>query len=208
MPVHVVDHGAGNIRSVVAAIERVGGEPIVARSPRDVLGAERLILPGVGAAGRAMQTLRERGLDAALTKAVRDGGTPLLGICVGMQVMAETLLEHGKHDGLGWLTATVKALPDFGMDGAHVPHTGWNDIESAPDCETWFGRSERDRLFYFNHGFAMDLHGPEVAATVQYGGATLPIAVQFDSVFAVQFHPEKSQLGGDALLQRFLDWQP
>lgn len=208
MRVHVVDHGAGNLRSVVAAIERAGGEPAVARTAAEVLDAARLVLPGVGAAGHAMDTLRARGLDEALTRAVREHGRPLLGICVGMQVMAEKLHEHGEHDGLGWIPGAVRALRDFGVQGGRVPHTGWNDISPTPAGEAWFGRPGRDRLFYFNHGFALQPGGVAVAATVQYGGVDVPAAIQFGSVIAVQFHPEKSQLGGQSLLERFLDWRP
>jgi glutamine amidotransferase len=208
MRVHIVDHGAGNIRSVAAALERAGAEPVIARTARDVSSAERIVLPGVGAAGQAIDTMRERGLDAALDETVRRRGIPLLGICVGMQVMAECLYEHGQHRGLGWVRGEVRALADLGTVGARIPHTGWNDVLPADGREEWFGRPGRERLFYFNHGFAMTMPDPVTAASVEYGGTALTAALLFDSVLAVQFHPEKSQLNGQALVERFLNWRP
>ena len=207
MRVHVVDHGAGNLRSVCIALDRAGAEAHIARTPEDLAGADRIVLPGVGAAGRAMAVMRERGLDVELDNKVRRGGVPLLAICVGMQVMAETLFEHGQHRGLGWIRGEVRALQDIGVAGARIPHTGWNDIEPADPNDPWFGRPGRDREYYFNHGFALTTPDPVVAATVMCG-IPLVAALRFGSVLAVQFHPEKSQLGGARLLETFLDWRP
>ena len=206
--VGIVDYGAGNIASVEKAIDYAGGDPIRVSSPEAILTCDRLVLPGVGAAGEAINNLRKDGLDEALTEAVRQKGTPFLGICVGMQLLADRLFEFGEHKGLGWVDGDVVALGELGVSDLPVPQMGWNDVAFRPNAEEFARRIGRRKEFYFAHSFSMRVREEEkIAATVHYG-QDLVAAVSFDSVFATQFHPEKSQVAGDILVQAFLDWTP
>lgn len=208
MSVGIVNYDAGNIESVRLAVERLGETPAFVSTPEQVLAAERLILPGVGAAGQALDSLRRAHLDEALDEAVRKDGKPLLGICLGMQVLAENLFEFGRHAGLGWLSGNVEDLRQIGDPRLRVPHMGWNGVHIENDSFGFFDDIGGMREFYFAHSFALRANEPRaVAATVEYG-KTLIAAVQFDTVFATQFHPEKSHTNGEKLLRRFLSWSP
>ncbi len=205
----IVDYGAGNLDSVRQAVLRAGGEATLACSPDDVMAADRIILPGVGAAGTAMEALRQSGLDQALTERVREQAVPMLGICLGMQVLAERLHEFGEHAGLGWVLGEVVSLRDVVCENMRVPHMGWNDIDVGDQAEDLFREVRGKRQFYFSHSFTLrteDLDGA-VAAVADYG-MPLVSAVLTETVFATQFHPEKSQINGDRLIGAFLDWTP
>lgn len=208
MDIAIVDYGASNLYSVFDAFDRLGEDCRIAQTPEEVLSADRLVLPGVGAAGLAMRALTERGLDEALTEAVRRRGRPFLGICLGMQLLAERLLEFGEHAGLGWCSGDVVPLRELVSDTAHIPHMGWNRVDVEPAAASFFEGIRGAPEFYFAHSFAMKPKDASiVAATSDYHGR-FTAAVQFDSVFATQFHPEKSQLVGECLLDNFLTWQP
>ncbi len=209
MSVAVVDFGAGNLQSVVNALAFLGAAPSVARTPEAVLAADRLVLPGVGGAGEAMQRLRAAGLDEALDEAVRRRGRPLLGICLGMQLLAARLKEFGDHRGLGWLDGEVVDIRERVADpGLRVPHMGWNGVAPRDGGAGLFATVRGAREFYFAHSFTLALRdGAAVAACVTYG-AELVAAIRKDTVFAVQFHPEKSQDNGERLLAAFLEWKP
>jgi imidazole glycerol-phosphate synthase subunit HisH len=206
--VHIVDIGAGNIASVANALYRAGGEPILVKDPDMIASADRIVLPGVGAAGDFLARLRERHMEEALTRAVRERGRPMLGICVGMQVLAENLYEFGHHKGLGWFKGDVISLRE--IDGAfpRVPHMGWNEIEAGDAKPEPISAMRNQRTVYFCHSYV--LRGAEpatIAATVDYGRPVIA-AIARDSVMATQFHPEKSQHAGARLLEAFLDWSP
>ncbi len=208
MRVGIVDYGAGNLESVRKAFEALGEEPRLLVEPDDVLAADRLVLPGVGAAGEALARLRADGLQEALDEAVRRRGRPFLGICLGMQMLAERLHEFGEHAGLGWIPGSVVALRDRVPEPLRVPHMGWNEIGVAPAAEPLFAGVGRRRRFYFAHSFAFQPDRADaVAATTDYGTQVVA-AVLWENVFATQFHPEKSQLVGERLLAAFLDWSP
>lgn len=206
MRVTIVDYDAGNIRSVANAVWRAGGEPEIACDPDSVRLAERIILPGVGAAGAALARLRERHLDEALGE-VRRIGRPILGICVGMQVFADELFEFGRHRGLGWMRGRIEAIDPHGDKGVRVPHIGWAEVTFTERRTTLIGPSSRDRHFYFCHSYRLVGDEGVSVARVSYG-SPFTCAVSFGSVFACQFHPEKSQLAGQRLLERFLEWRP
>jgi glutamine amidotransferase len=191
------------------AVLRAGWDSTLARTPDDVMAAERIILPGVGAAGTALETLRHAGLDQALTERVRKQAVPMLGICLGMQMLAERLYEFGEHKGLGWIPGAVVALRDIAGPGIRVPHMGWNEIKVRGLAEDLFWDVRGKRQFYFAHSFTLRPGGDEsaVAAVADYG-VSLVAAVQSETVFATQFHPEKSQINGDRLIGAFLDWMP
>jgi glutamine amidotransferase len=152
-----------------------------------------------------MAGLREKGLDHALAEAVREKARPMLGICVGMQVLATRLHEFGVTDGLSWVAGEVRNIGDSGAP--RVPHMGWNSLE-APDAPADFQRVLAGKSFYFCHSYSVTgADAATVAATTGYGG-NLTAALAFDTVIATQFHPEKSQINGQRLLEAFVDWMP
>ena len=206
----IIDYGAGNLDSVRKALVRVGSETAIARTPEDVLAADRLVLPGVGAAGEAIQRLRRSGLDEALTEAVRVRGRPFMGICLGMQLLAERLHEFGDHAGLGWIAGEAVPLSSLIAAPVRIPHMGWNRVEVADEAEDLFLEVRGRREFYFAHSFSLRLADGEdaMAATTEYGGVPLTAAILDGTVFATQFHPEKSQVNGERLLGAFVDWKP
>ncbi|HEX2653030.1 MAG TPA: imidazole glycerol phosphate synthase subunit HisH [Xanthobacteraceae bacterium] len=204
MKVTVVDYGAGNIGSVANALWRAGGEPVVTSDPDRVRSAERIVLPGVGAAGAAIKAIRAGGLDQALDSA-RKAGRPFMGICVGMQVLADELLEFGNHRGLGWVRGIVAAIDPGENKSVRVPHIGWSEIDLGAKRSSVLG--SRDRYFYFCHSFRLVRDEGIAVATVAHG-EPYTCAIEFDNVFACQFHPEKSQIAGQRLIERFLAWKP
>jgi glutamine amidotransferase len=201
----VVDYGMGNVRSVQTALEYLGHEAIVTARPAAIQDASHVILPGVGAFGRAMANLAERDLCAVLRREVVERGKPFLGICLGMQLLARTSTEHGRHDGLGWMAADVVRLNVEEM-GLKVPHTGWNDVEPNTDHPILAGLRPAQLVFYFVHSFHVVCRDPRlVLATSQYGRPFTAI-IGRDNIVATQFHPEKSQDSGLAVLSNFAKW--
>ena len=201
--VALIDYGAGNLHSVHNALKAAGATDIVVTADPDaVRAADRIVLPGVGAFAACMAGLRAiPGMVDALEDAALRGGRPFLGICVGMQLMADAGFEHGETAGLGWISGRVAALPSVGAgEGVKVPHMGWNDV--VPTTDHPLIRAGED---YFLHGYAFT--GADVLATSDHGGP-LVAAIGRDNLAGVQFHPEKSQRYGIALLERFLEWRP
>lgn len=199
MAVVVVDYGAGNLRSAAKALEAAGASRvIVSACPDSVAAADALVLPGVGAFGACAAALRSiDGMEYALNQAVMAKRRPFLGICVGMQLMAGVGHEYGCHRGLGWFDGAVRHLPATGL---RIPHIGWNRVEPQAASLIEPGHA------YFVHSYALD-HGAAVVATTDYGGP-VTAAIQKDNMLGVQFHPEKSQAYGIALLSRWLKWRP
>jgi glutamine amidotransferase len=197
----LIDYGAGNLHSVANALTAAGATDLVITADPDVVArADRIVLPGVGAFGACANALRSvSGMVEVLDRRVRGDGVPFLGICVGMQLMAETGEELGVHQGLGWISGTVGLLaPETST--AKVPHMGWNDVTPAvrhPLIEP--GEA------YFLHSYAFT--GDDVLATTDHAGP-VTAAIGRDNLLGVQFHPEKSQRYGIALLERFLAWRP
>ncbi|WP_066720058.1 imidazole glycerol phosphate synthase subunit HisH [Sphingomonas pituitosa] len=200
MTVALIDYGAGNLHSVHNALKAAGaGDIAVTADPAVVLGADRVVLPGVGAFGACASGLRALPgmIEALETRVLRDA-VPFLGVCVGMQLLATTGEELGSHAGLGWIPGTVRHLP-AGPE-LRVPHMGWNDVVPVVD-HPLIERGEA----YFLHSFAFD--GDAVLATTDHGGP-VTAAIGRDNIVGLQFHPEKSQRYGIALLERFLAWKP
>jgi imidazole glycerol-phosphate synthase subunit HisH len=199
--VALVDYGAGNLQSVRNALSAAGAENIVVTAdPDTVRGADRIVLPGVGAFAHCMGALSAiDGMVEALGEATGPRATPFLGICVGMQLMAEAGEEHGTHAGLSWVEGRVRMM-DAADARIKIPHMGWNDVvpvRAHPLIEA--GEA------YFLHSFAYD--GDDVIATTEHGG-TVVAAIGRDNRIGVQFHPEKSQKYGLKFLSRFLEWRP
>lgn len=201
MSLALIDYGAGNLQSVRNALKAAGaGEVAVTADPDMVRRADRIVLPGVGAFAHCMTALRSiDGMVDALNERVRAQGTPFLGICVGMQLMAEAGEEHGRHEGLGWIAGTVRKIEPADT-ALKVPHMGWNDVVPT----TSHALLEAGEA-YFLHSYAFE--GSDVLAQTQHGGPIVA-AIGRDNFAGVQFHPEKSQRYGLALLSRFLEWQP
>ena len=200
MTLALIDIESGNLRSVENALRAAGcDDPVVTADPAVVRAAERIVLPGVGAFGRCAANLRAvSGLEEALRAAVLDRGAPFLGICVGMQLMADAGDEMGEHRGLGWVSGRVRRLAPADAD-AKVPHMGWNDV--APTCPHPLIEPGEA---YFLHSYAFD--GADALATTDHAGP-VTAAIGRDNLVGVQFHPEKSQRYGLALLTRFLAWR-
>ena len=196
----IIDYGMGNLRSVQKAFEYLGFEAVVTDDAAVVASAERVVLPGVGAFEDAMARLRQSGLDRALLDAARQG-KPVLGICLGMQMMFEHSEENGFHDGLGLFPGTVTRLEDHGLK---IPHMGWNTLQTR-DCPLFDAGSAP--CVYFVHSYCAAMVDDDfTAATCDYG-QTFTAAVCRGNVMATQFHPEKSGDAGLAMLRRFATWQ-
>ena len=202
MSLALIDYGAGNLHSVHNALKAAGaGDVHVTADPDVVAKADRIVLPGVGAFAHCMEALSAiDGMVAAMEQRVRVEGIPFLGICVGMQLLADAGVEHGTMRGLGWIGGTVRAIaPAVDLK---IPHMGWNDVvptQGAPLIEA--GEA------YFLHSYHFDAtDDADVLATTDHGGR-LVAAVGRDNIMGVQFHPEKSQAYGINFLKRFLEWQ-
>jgi glutamine amidotransferase len=199
--VALIDYGAGNLHSVHNALKAAGATSVVVTAdPAVVRGADRIVLPGVGAYAACASALEAvAGMRDALDEAVRGAGRPFLGICVGMQLMAERGEELGGHEGLGWMKGSVIAL-NPADPALKVPHMGWNSVTPVVE-HSLIEPGEA----YFLHGFAFE--GADVLALTDHGGP-VTAAIGRDTMIGVQFHPEKSQRYGLQFLERFLDWKP
>lgn len=202
----VVDYGMGNLRSLSNALESVGAEVVLASSSDELRRSDRIVLPGVGAFGDAARALRERGLADALAAEVVLGRKPLLGICLGMQLLARTSSEHGTHEGLGWIDADVVRLPL--LPGIKVPHVGWNCVRFEPGDWLFRGIRPGESNFYFVHSFHVSCRSPADVVGTSEHGIPFAAAVRSGNVVATQFHPEKSQDNGIRLLSNWLAWEP
>jgi glutamine amidotransferase len=194
--VTIVDYGSGNLRSVQKAFEKLGTPARITADPQVVAESERVVLPGVGAFGDAMRALRDRGLVEPIVAHVR-ADKPFFGICMGLQLLFETGLEGGRHDGLGLLSGEVVRfdLPA----GIKIPHMGWNTVQWREP-----GIGGGDDWFYFVHSYhARPSEAAVIAAVTDYGGEFVS-AVSRGRLFATQFHPEKSQSTGLGLLASFV----
>ena len=200
----LVDYGAGNLRSVENALRAAGaGEVAVSADPAAVAGADRIVLPGVGAFAACMNGLTAiPGMVDALREAAIARARPFLGICVGMQLMADLGVEHGDHPGLGWIPGRVERI-EPADPAVKVPHMGWNDV--VPGAQhPLIAAGEA----YFLHSYAFLPAEPRtLLGTTDHGGRRTA-AIGRDNLIGVQFHPEKSQRYGQAFLSRFLDWMP
>jgi glutamine amidotransferase len=200
----LIDYGAGNLRSVENALRTAGADAItVTADPDAVRTADRIVLPGVGAFAACMGALSAiDGMIAAMDEAVHDRGMPFLGICVGMQLLADAGHEYGRHAGLGWVGGDIRLMQPHDP-ALKIPHMGWNDVRpSRPHPLIVPGEA------YYLHSYAFEVADPaDVLATTEHG-ASVTAAVGRDNVVGVQFHPEKSQAYGLAFLERFLAWRP
>ncbi len=212
MKIAIVDYGMGNLRSVSKAIEHVapGATVIVTGDPVAVAGADRVVFPGQGAMPDCMREMDARGLRPALIDAAR--ARPFLGICIGLQMLFERS-EEGNVQGLGLMDGTVRRFPRDAMSGdggasrLKVPHMGWNRVRQNGQHPLWAGIEDGAR-FYFVHSYFAECADPSIVAGISMYGFPFTCAIARDNIFAVQFHPEKSQHSGLKLLANFVDWTP
>jgi glutamine amidotransferase len=199
----IIDYGVGNVGSVINACLRAGIKPNVARDPDELEKQypSHLLLPGVGAVGKSLLQFRERGFERVLNDKVFEEEIPILSICVGMQMMAVTCEEFGNHNGLGWIPASSTVRLPNTVNSPPLPHVGWNMILSSEHSPLLEGLS--DKHFYFVHSFAMRCPDHFEIARCHYG-IDFTCAIQRKNIYGVQFHPEKSSVGGTVLLKNFL----
>lgn len=194
----IIDYGAGNLMSVSNALDALGGKAKISGDADEIARADKLILPGVGAFGECMKKLREHGIDEAV-KAAAAKGTPLLGICLGLQMLFERSEEFGDHEGLGLLAGSVTKLKSGGLP---LPHIAWTSIDVHGG--RLLSGIESGEFFYFVHSYCAHAGDKrDEAASAEYG-ETFTAAAERDNVFGVQFHPEKSGARGLAILKNFM----
>jgi glutamine amidotransferase len=194
----IVDYDAGNLRSVVNALDFLDYSYLISDQERALMKCDFLVLPGVGAFDSAMSSLTQKNIIPVLNELVLVQKKPILGICVGMQLFAESSTEGGFHQGLKWIPgAKIEVLthrPD-----APVPHVGWNEITHKGSVA--FSKIVQNECFYFDHSYAMSCSPQYIQATTTYGCQQITASVQHENIFGVQFHPEKSQVAGLKLLR-------
>lgn len=195
----------GNIRSISNALNLLGEEVVITDKPNALSEAEAIILPGVGAFSDGIRNLKKKGLIQVLEKEVIEKKKPYLGICLGLEFLAEKSLEGGTYEGLGWIKGIVTKIqtndPQF-----KVPHIGWNDTKILKNNGLF--KDIEDPTFYYVHSFYLKVDDSEkdiISSICNYGGTQITATIQKNNIYATQFHPEKSQLTGIKLLKNFLD---
>ena len=199
----IVDYGVGNLFSLQSSLKAVGGDPVVSGDPEVLLKADKILLPGVGAFGDAAEKLRSTGLHQVVLEQAKKG-TPLLGICLGMQLLFEKSYEYGEHDGLGLIPGTVAPIEGKIPAELKIPHIGWNGLIFPEKRSPIFKDLNPGDHVYFVHSYAAMDCDDYVSARTEYG-ALLTAAAEKDNVFGCQFHPEKSGPVGLKILKAFCD---
>jgi len=201
----IVDYGMGNTKSVSNAFHMLGERTSITNEPEKLRNAEAIILPGVGSFSDGMKNLKKKDLIKVLEKEVLERKKPYLGICLGLEFLAKKSFENGKHDGLGWLNGDVIRI-EPNKPTLKVPHMGWNDTKILKNGGLLM--DIQNPVFYYLHSYYLKVDKSEiesVTSVCDYGGAQISATVQKDNIYAVQFHPEKSQSTGIKLLKNFLD---
>ena len=197
----IIDYDAGNIKSVEKALQYLGQETVVSRDPQVLLKADKVILPGVGSFGDAMENLKKYGLVPVIHEIV-EKGTPFLGICLGLQLLFESSDETPGVEGLGILKGKILRIPP--SPGLKIPHMGWNSIDIKEDSRLFEG-IDRQSYMYFVHSYYLKARNPEDVAATTWYSTDIHAAVEHDNIFACQFHPEKSSELGLRILKNFAD---
>ena len=199
----IVDYGVGNLFSLRSSFAAIGAEAVVTGDPSEIAGAERILLPGVGAFGDAAEKLRQTGLDRAVVDAAKSG-KPLLGVCLGMQLLFDRGFEYGEHAGLGLIPGEVRPIADVIPPDYKIPHIGWNALDFGGRTSPLFRYIREGDCVYFVHSFYAADCAEHTIASAEYG-AMLTAAVQKGKVFGCQFHPEKSGNVGLNILRAFCE---
>lgn len=199
----IIDYGMGNLKSVYNALDLLGADVILSSKPEELQRADKLILPGVGAFGDGISNLRKMGLADFMNAEVLENKKPILGICLGMQLLAKEGFERGRHEGLGWIDASVRKF-ELADKGLKVPHVGWNEVTFVGENPIFKG-IKSGNCFYFVHSYHMACNeNADVAATCEYGYA-FTASVRKGNIFGTQFHPEKSQEAGLKILENYIE---
>ena len=195
----IIDYDAGNIKSVEKALQYLGQETVVSRDPQVLLKADKVILPGVGSFGDAMENLKKYGLVPVIHESV-EKGTPFLGICLGLQLLFESSEETPGVEGIGILKGKILRIPP--AEGLKIPHMGWNSLHLQNNGRLFQGIPE-DTYVYFVHSYYLQAEDPQIVKAVTEYSTTIHASVEKDNVFACQFHPEKSSTVGLSILKNF-----
>lgn len=196
----IIDYGVGNLFSLVSSLKSIGVDAVITSDPKVIENADRLILPGVGAFGDASEKLKISGLEGIIKNAV-EKGTPLMGICLGMQLLFEKSFEYGEHQGLGLLKGNVIGMEGTIPKGLKIPHIGWNSLKFTSTSPIFKYINEGDCVYFVHSFYAVDCED-SLIATAEYG-RDLTAAVQKGNVYGCQFHPEKSGSVGLKILKAF-----
>lgn len=199
----IIDYGAGNLQSVKKALDYLGYDSIVTDDKNEILSADRVILPGVGSFGDAMESIRERGLEEVIKEAA-NGDKPFLGICLGLQLLFRHSHETPDVEGLGIFDGEIVTIPR--VEGIKVPHIGWNDVKISQHSGIFSGIKD-ESYFYFVHSYYLRNAESDIVAGTTHYGVDIQCAVQRGKVCATQFHPEKSSEVGLQLLHNFATMQ-
>ncbi|PWM43846.1 MAG: imidazole glycerol phosphate synthase subunit HisH [Clostridiales bacterium] len=193
----IIDYGAGNLHSVKNALDKLGESAVITRDEKTLIECDRIILPGVGAFGDAMSSIKERGLLPVIKYLASK--KPFLGICLGMQLLFEKSYEFGEHEGLCLIPGTVKKME---FSGLKVPHMGWNSLKFENSCPLLNSITENTYV-YFVHSYKAVCDKQYINAYAEYGGV-VPALVSYNNIFGAQFHPEKSGTAGLSILNEFI----
>lgn len=199
----IIDYGVGNLFSLKCSFESIGADICVTSDPKEIEKAERIILPGVGAFEDAAKKLRDSGLDKVVKEECAKG-KPLLGICLGMQMLFERSFEYGEHEGLGLIKGNIRPISDVIDEGLKIPHIGWNALHFGEKKDDLFKYLKEGDFVYFVHSYYGADCEESVIATTEYS-ASLTAAVRSGNVCGVQFHPEKSERVGLSILKAFCE---
>jgi len=206
----IINYGMGNLHSVAKALEKAGARVELVSDAEKLKNYDRIVLPGVGAFRDCVGALQETGMDVALKSSLL-GGTPFLGICLGMQVLMDVSYEFGRYPGLGLIPGAVKAFPaQHPQQGHKIPHMGWNDVTLSSEKNTHpvLAPLAGQQVYYVHSYCCMPENPDHLLAACAYGGYPFAAAIGYDNIMAVQFHPEKSQQAGLSMLEAFLQWKP
>ena len=199
--VAMIDYDAGNIKSVEKALQKLGADVVITKDPQVILNADKVILPGVGSFGDAMNNLKKYGLDEVIHQVV-EKGTPFLGICLGLQLLFERSDESPEATGLGILKGEILRIPD--AEGLKIPHMGWNSLHLQNNGRLFKGLKENDYV-YFVHSYYLKAEDEEIVKATTNYSVNIHASVEKDNVFACQFHPEKSSDVGLQILKNFVE---
>lgn len=197
----IINYGAGNLHSICSAFNALNVETEIVDTPEKILNADRLVLPGVGAFGAAMDKLNAAGLTDAIIRRAR-AGVPLLGVCLGMQLLFEKSFEFGEHEGLSLLKGEVRPMTEYIKENVKIPHMGWNSLTVTRPCALTENVKNGDFVYYVHSFMALDCQ-ESLSAYSEYGGASVAGIVSLGNVFGCQFHPEKSGAVGLQMLKAF-----
>jgi len=203
MRISIIDYGLGNLHSVLGAVRKTGYDAIVTNNISELYKSDKLILPGVGAFEDGIKNLKQLNLMDPLHELVNIKKKPILGICLGFQLLAKESFEFGCHRGLGWVDATVKKL-SFNDEKIRIPHVGWNNLIQKKESKLW-SKVPKDALFYYVHSYFMDCQNKEIIIGKCNYGNEFVSAIEQQNIIGTQFHPEKSQFFGLKIIKNFIE---